>query len=229
MPPSYSVSLGAPMPSIYYSHVGADQGMGGQFDSKLRKATTSMKMLVQNLAPLMQNSEVPKEEVQIFLTSMHGEIEPTLAFLKSYAQKEWARPFLFQNSLHHSTTGFATQQFGILGPAYSICAIQDAQQEALSLALIEGKRTGKPILLVHSESFPEELSEISSYQKVDQCEVLYLGRPTLERLEIVTNPSPSLPVLKSFAELYKLLKNTPRAAEFQVSPNLAFRCEPSAK
>jgi hypothetical protein len=45
-----------------------------------------------------------------------------------------ARPFLFQNSLHNSTTGFLSLHLNIQGPTFTICHPQDPWTKALELS-----------------------------------------------------------------------------------------------
>jgi len=102
-----------------------------------------------------------------------------LNYLKGLAQKNLARPFLFQNSLHHSTTGFLSQKYQLLGPCYSLCGIRNVQNELLELASSQSVPMNAPVLLIHSESFPEELAAISEYSVVESCEILFVGRDNL--------------------------------------------------
>ncbi len=154
------------------------------FDPKLRKATTMMKMVVEGLKSLSDSvpgPEVQEHSVPTFLGSMHGEIEPTLNYLKGLAQLQRPRPFLFQNSLHHSTTGFASQQFQWIGPSYSLCCIRQPQREILRAGLLQAKR-GEPLLLIHAESFPKELAAISNYSSDDVCEILFIDADAAQAL-----------------------------------------------
>ncbi len=156
---------------------------GIPFDPALRKATTMMKMVVEglrNMTTVLDFSNYQQGEISTFLGSLHGEIEPTLNYLKGLAQSQHSRPFLFQNSLHHSTTGFASQKFQWVGPSYSICCIREPQREILQAGLLHGK--DEPLLLIHGESFPAELADISCYEPLDSCEVLFLNRKAVRCL-----------------------------------------------
>ncbi len=155
------------------------------FDPQLRKATTMMKLVVHGLKPLMEqlkSEDVVISDIQTFLGSMHGEIEPTVGFLAGLAQRDWARPFLFQNSLHHSTTGFASQQFHLLGPSYSVCSVRDPQKELLQMGLLMAGQMHKPALLIHAEKLSEEMAEITDYAAEESCELLYLSASAVNLL-----------------------------------------------
>ncbi len=172
------------------------------FDPKLRKATTMMKMVVEGLKSLSHSVPgplVPPHSVPTFLGSMHGEIEPTLNYLKGLAQMDRPRPFLFQNSLHHSTTGFASQQFQWIGPSYSLCCIRDPQPEILRAGLLQVK-DGEPLLLIHAESFPAELAAISNYSSDDVCEILFVDADAAKVLR-------RRQMLGSFAAVDEFLKS----------------------
>ncbi len=170
-----------------YSKLNSD----GSFDPKLRKATSMMKMVLQGLEEVAQRIpiiEFGERTVPAFLGSMHGEIEPTLNYLKGLAQSQRARPFLFQNSLHHSTVGFASQYFPWIGASYSLCCIRQSQMEILRAGLLQTK-SDESLLLIHTESFPEDLAEISSYPKQNLCEILFLDPGSANLLRPMTHIS----------------------------------------
>lgn len=194
------------MLSPYYWVLNPEQAES--FDPQLRKATTLMKLVSQGLKPLFSESRNghPTRPMQVFFGSLHGEIDPTLEFLKSYARKAWARPFLFQNSLHHSTTGFVSQQFELLGPCFSVCGIRNAQKEIIQVALLHCLHDTRATLLIHGESFPQELAEISKYEKQTDCEILYLDEKTVERIRSNVDLYQVLFHKNSFKEFFALLK-----------------------
>lgn len=180
----------------------AEQEENQSYQAHLRKATTMMNFVQFGLGPLVKALFEEGEDlskVSLFLSSLHGEIEPTLGFLKGLAQKNWARPFLFQNSLHHSTTGFMSQHFQLLGPSYSLCAIENPQQELLQLGTLMGKRSNAPILLIHCECFPSELAELSPYSKIKSCEILFLKESVFKRWPSDMNAQSFKEVIKSLA------------------------------
>ena len=178
-----------------------------EFDPKLRKATQLMKLVHQGLKPLFEKTETSplRRPMQVFFASFHGEIEPTSDFLKSCAQKDWARPFLFQNSLHHSTTGFASQQFGLLGPCFSICAISNAQKEILQTGLMQIRMDPRATLLINGESFPAELAEISKYDAEDACEIFYIDERSAHKIYEDRNFFSQLFEKENFVEAYDFL------------------------
>ncbi len=174
------------------------------FDPRFRKATTLMRILIGGLEKTLPQDLPNKTEV--FLGSLHGEIEPTFNYLKGLAQNGVGRPFLFQNSLHHSTTGFISQQLQILGPTYSLCAIDEPQKEVMAAALVQAVANRNPVLMIHADSFPEELGEVSDYSVKTEGEFLYLTEESLSTLEIISETS-ELKGVGHFEELYSAINS----------------------
>jgi 3-oxoacyl-(acyl-carrier-protein) synthase len=104
-----------------------------------RKATLNMKLahlaLQSALAPLASYQEDFKKKMSLFLGTGHGEFNTTLEFLKSWAQQKFARPFVFQNSLHNSTTGFLSLHEGYQAPSCTASHHYFSGEDALDLAM----------------------------------------------------------------------------------------------
>ncbi|MCJ8275475.1 MAG: beta-ketoacyl synthase chain length factor, partial [Bdellovibrionales bacterium] len=157
-------------------------GFEPEYDPQLRKATPMMKMIIAGMKALF-NEETGVSvdpQCQLILSSRHGELSPTFDYLKESAIRNWTRPYLFQNSLHHSTTGFISQYFQILGPAYSVCGINNAEESAISLGLTNMMMQQQPTLLIHAEFFPEELVPVSDFEAIRVCKILYSGQKTVQ-------------------------------------------------
>lgn len=172
------------------------------FDPKFRKATELMRLVafgLNEMSEQLESLDVSISDTDLYFCSLHGEVDPTYNFLKGIAERDWARPFLFQNSLHHSTTGFVSQQYGVLGPSYSICAVENAQKEILQVGKLLSKQKERPILFMHGEFFPEDLSKISHYSAERTCEMLFIHPEQLEQFFEMNSAS-------SFEELFQAFK-----------------------
>jgi hypothetical protein len=172
------------------------------FHASLRKATTMMRMLIQGLGHLQEQyttEDWPAKSVSTFIGSLHGEVEPTLNFLKGLAQQNVSRPFLFQNSLHHSTIGFASQCFPWIGASYSLCCVRAPQAEILQAGMLQVESAAS-LLMVHAESFPQELAEISRFDCDHCCEILFLRPEAVASVQKLKRP-------QSFREVTTFLKS----------------------
>lgn len=74
------------------------------------------------------------ERVALILGSGSGELEASADFLATWAKINMARPVLFQNSLHNASTGFASIQFKIVGPSFTVSAGESTPQECIEMA-----------------------------------------------------------------------------------------------
>jgi 3-oxoacyl-(acyl-carrier-protein) synthase len=103
-----------------------------------RTPTLNMKMVhlavQQALEPLASMKDAFKEDMAVFMGTSHGEFNSTLDFLKSWAQQKLARPFVFQNSLHNSTTGFVGLSEGYKAPLVTSSHHYFSGEDALDLA-----------------------------------------------------------------------------------------------
>lgn len=103
-----------------------------------RKATANMKMatvaLDTALEKLNLNSEIIREHLALFLGTGHGEFNTTLEFLKNWAEHRHARPFVFQNSLHNSTTGFLGLHASLQAPSCTLSHHFFSGEDALDMA-----------------------------------------------------------------------------------------------
>jgi hypothetical protein len=68
------------------------------------------------------------------LLDQQGEFETTKKYYKFLGRDGMARPFLFQNSLHHSTAGMLSQTLGIRGPSATVSDHYFSGESALDLA-----------------------------------------------------------------------------------------------
>lgn len=100
---------------------------------ELRKATEQM-LWAYAAASACLNGAGSAQDFGLVLGSGQGEIETTKEYYKFLGRKGLARPFLFQNSLHHSTTGLLSQTLGIRGPSATISEHFFSGESALDLA-----------------------------------------------------------------------------------------------
>lgn len=87
---------------------------------ELRKATELMLLAHAAATSALASLSLPRERLGLVVGSGQGELETTKEFYKALARENLARPFLFQNSLHHSTTGLLSQALGLTGPAVTV-------------------------------------------------------------------------------------------------------------
>lgn len=87
---------------------------------ELRKATEQMLFAFAAAGAALASVPTPRERLGLVAGSGQGELETTKEFFKALARENLARPFLFQNSLHHSTTGLLSQALKLTGPAATV-------------------------------------------------------------------------------------------------------------
>jgi 3-oxoacyl-(acyl-carrier-protein) synthase len=137
-----------------------------------RKATLNMKLATlafrELLSPFSALAEDFKKDLTLFLGTGHGEFNATLEFLKGWAQQRFPRPFLFQSSLHNSTTGFVGLSQGLQAAACTTSHHYFSGEDALDLArqfLLTGNaevaavigvdaRAGENLPLLEGAGFP---------------------------------------------------------------------------
>jgi 3-oxoacyl-(acyl-carrier-protein) synthase len=118
--------------------------------AEFRKATRNMLLahaaMSEALTPLQPWLEKHgTHDFGMVLGSSHGELEVTMRFLVTLAETKVARPLLFQNSLHNSTTGFLAQtwpQTSLTGPAFTVSNSYFTGEDALdtgALLINEGQ------------------------------------------------------------------------------------------
>lgn len=105
----------------------------------LRKASFEMCMAFECLEKIsteikeLQN-KFGAANVTFICGTSHGSLYATKDFLTGLAKTNRARPFLFQNSLHNSITGFLCQQFNLKGPSFTISTGDSTGENCLDLA-----------------------------------------------------------------------------------------------
>lgn len=107
--------------------------------AEFRKATQNMKMasavLHEALAPLLESVPNLSSHLGLILATGHGEFNSTIEFLKEWAVHKHARPFVFQSSLHNSTTGFLSLYEKITAPTFTLSHNYFSGEEALDMAM----------------------------------------------------------------------------------------------
>ncbi len=105
----------------------------------LRKASFEMCMAFECLDKISQEIKslqktFGSERITFICGTSHGSLYATKDFLTGLAKTNRARPFLFQNSLHNSITGFLCQQFDLKGPSFTISTGDSTGESCLELA-----------------------------------------------------------------------------------------------
>ena len=152
-----------------------------------RKATPAMMLTHAAVNTLLESHPEIREKLKaepkrfgLVLSSAFGELETTIDFLKTLADAGIARPLLFQNSLHNSTSGFASIHFHITGPvvtvSHGIFPFEHAL-EVSSLAL--GQNQCDFIFVVYVETFLANLIDpAAGVPPKDQAVALLLSSQT---------------------------------------------------
>jgi hypothetical protein len=123
---------------------------------ELRKATEQMLWAYAAAVRCLENLDA-RESLGLVVGSGQGELETTKNFYKSLARENIARPFLFQNSLHHSTTGMLSQALQIKGAAATVSDHFFSGESALELAasLLESRQCGLCLVVGVDTLVPE--------------------------------------------------------------------------
>ncbi len=131
-------------------------------EPRFRKASENMVLSTLLVESLIKDLPDPvilnlRSEAGIFLFSNFGELHSSFEFLKDLAAAGDGRPLPFQNSLHHSTLGFLSIQFGFRGPGASVVLASHSMVSArqiVELQMLERGLTSAIILRV--EHYREE-------------------------------------------------------------------------
>lgn len=123
------------------ANVGSDDVSGHALLPEFRKSSLGMVYTHAAVTKLLQATpeaiaKVGAEQCGIVVGTSQGELGSTKEFLENIALKGVARPIIFQNSLHNSTLGFLTLQFGITGQALTVSNGYLSGEDALSTALL---------------------------------------------------------------------------------------------
>lgn len=113
-------------------------------NADFRKATLKMQLACLSIESAIEKLSLSKasailenrDDVGFILNSGYGELEATVGFLKNLAETGVARPLLFQNSLHNSTTGFCAIRYGFTGASMTLNHRVFGGEQALQGALV---------------------------------------------------------------------------------------------
>jgi hypothetical protein len=135
-----------------------EQLIGQSSRPEFRKTTNKMAFASAAIETAM--NEVPelnefRSRINLVLGTISGELESTRDFLTTLDRAGIARPVLFQNSLHNSTTGFLAMHFGFTGPAVTLTHHVDVAEQTLNVALSLLTPTHPFSLLVQVECNPQ--------------------------------------------------------------------------
>ncbi len=120
-------------------HVEKSWNPSSLVSNEFRKATQNMRYcfftVTELLAPFQELIRAHSVgRMGIFLGTSHGELEPTIEFLKNLAPSKVVNPIHFQNSLHNSTLGFITQRFSLTSPGMTTTNLYFSAEGALEMA-----------------------------------------------------------------------------------------------
>ena len=101
---------------------------------ELRKATDQMLWAYAAAARCLEAFPAQEDSLGLVVGSGQGELETTKEYYKWLARENSPRPFLFQNSLHHSTTGMLSMALKIRGAAATVSDHFFSAESALDLA-----------------------------------------------------------------------------------------------
>lgn len=131
---------------------------------KMQLASVSIRRALESLQKHKNGSAlVDRGALGFVLNSGYGELEATTGFLKTFSETGVARPMMFQNSLHNSTTGFCAIHFGLEGPALTLNHRVFGGEHAILLAetlLVDGDCDA--CLVTTVETVPEEFANLTA-------------------------------------------------------------------
>jgi|GEM_PF-3198185 len=131
-----------------------------------RKATRAMTLACASIeATCAQSEKIAKilkenpERFGLVVGSAFGELETTKDFLKTFSDTGLARPVLFQNSLHNSTSGFASIHFHFTGPVITVSHGLFAFENSLEVAnLLLTQRQADLLIVTYVETVVPDLA-----------------------------------------------------------------------
>lgn len=137
-------------------------------DRRFRRASFEMVLAFHALekiqAPLLKLQEdYDAQDIALICATSHGSLHATVDFLGGLSKSKRARPFVFQNSLHNSITGFLCQSFKLNGPSFTLSHSSLSGEDGLELSydLIHSGFV-KVCILVGVDSLIEDFKEILS-------------------------------------------------------------------
>jgi 3-oxoacyl-(acyl-carrier-protein) synthase len=156
------------MKSVYVLRTGiAGNPQPMMSEPRYRKATRNMVLANHSLEQALAGLDVSElvADCGFVLGSSHGELSSTAQFLKTLADSGMARPILFQNSLHNSTTGFVAMSWKITGPLLTVSRQQFTGEDALLTAqMLIGLGQCGACLVTGVEAAAPELSILTTHQ-----------------------------------------------------------------
>jgi hypothetical protein len=99
-------------------------------------------------------------QFDFILCTGDGELNQTFQFYQNLALKNYARPILFQNSLHNSTLGALSLEVSGMRLGMSISNGCLSYENGIDLAL--NRPTELPVIIVGVDSYPKELIDMKS-------------------------------------------------------------------
>jgi len=141
-------------------------------DRSLRKASFEMILgydCLKSISSEISNlkEELKPTEISFVCGSSHGSLYATKDFLSGFAKIKRARPFLFQNSLHNSITGFLCQKFELKGPSLTLSLGEQTGENCIDTAMdLLNSSFAKACILLAADGLVAEFKEtLQSYVK----------------------------------------------------------------
>lgn len=139
-------------------------------DRTLRKASFEMILGYDCLNSISDEIKILKEnfkttEISFVCGTSHGSLYATKDFLSGFAKIKRARPFLFQNSLHNSITGFLCQRFELKGPSFTMSLSEQTGESCIETAFdLLNSSFSKACIVLAADGLVEEFREtLQSY------------------------------------------------------------------
>ena len=182
-----------------YSKASIKTSKGLQKSQKdLRKASFEMILAYHALDQIRLElaalyKEVPHSQVSFICGTSHGSLYSTKDFLKGISKLKRARPFLFQNSLHNSITGFLAQIFNLKGPSFTVSTGALTGENCIELAqdlIFSG--VSKACVVVSVDGLVEDFKSvlqtyIPGFPLTEGAGALILSNQKLNKLQVVSS------------------------------------------
>lgn len=173
------------MKILSYGVAGAESLEPFRQKPSFRKATRAMMLACASIEAALAAQggirsvfETRPERFGLVMGSAFGELETTKDFLTTLADTGMARPLLFQNSLHNSTTGFASIHFSFTGPVLTTSHGIFVAEHSLELAslLLEREHCDFCLVTVFDTFLPELGGTSGANGKREGASTLVLSR-----------------------------------------------------
>ncbi len=137
------------------------QGFLGLPENRKKTINTLLaREVIRDLISIFHGEDHFGFQFDLILCTGDGELSQTFQFYQNLALKNYARPILFQNSLHNSTLGALSLEISGMQSGMSISNGCLSYENGIDLAL--NRQTDIPIIIVGVDSYPKELIDMKS-------------------------------------------------------------------